>query len=96
VLVVEILFVVYILLCSLLPADTCALYGDGDLAFLECLAILNLLFAGRCLCHPKVVLWVGVNTNVLHGRLDCGGGGGCRHVGGSLCCEHNRASVSSE
>jgi hypothetical protein len=47
VLVFGVLFVGF-LFCfalSLLPADTCALHGDSNLAFLECLAILNLLFA---------------------------------------------------
>jgi hypothetical protein len=82
-----------IILLSCLPANTCALHGDGNLALLECLAVLDLLFARRCLCHPQIVLWVGVDTNVLLGRREGGGGCGGGHVGGRMCFGEEKATM---
>lgn len=81
---------------AVLPANSCALHGDGNLALLECLAALDLLFARRCLRHPQVVLWVGVDANVLRGRRDGGCGcGGRTHFGGVVCVRGEKQQCES-
>jgi hypothetical protein len=63
-----------------LPADTGTLHSDGNLAFLESLAILNLCLGGTRLSHPEIVSRVGEDADVLHGGLEGGGSLGGRHV----------------
>lgn len=63
-----------------LPADPGTLHSDGDLAFLERLAILNLRLGGARLSHPEIVSRVGEDADVLHGGLESGGSLGGRHV----------------
>ena len=63
-----------------LPANTGTLHSDGDLAFLESLAILNLCLGGARLGYPEIVGLVGEDTNVLHGGLEGGGSLGGRHI----------------
>ena len=62
------------------PADPGTLHSDGDLAFLERLAILNLRLGGARLSHPEIVSRVGEDADVLHGGLQSGGSLGGRHV----------------
>jgi hypothetical protein len=64
----------------ILPADTGTLHSDGNLAFLESLAILNFCLGGTRLSHPEIVSRVGEDADVLHGGLEGGGRLGGRHV----------------
>ena len=63
-----------------LPADAGAFDGYCDLAGLQALAFLDLLFAWGCLTDPQVVCWVGVDADVGFRRRYGGGCGGGRHV----------------
>ena len=90
------LILVFFYVLCFLPADTSALDSDCDLTLRETLASLDLLFTGLCLGDPEVVGRVGVNTNVLHGRLERGGSCGGRHLDGGGSFATTRGFDSSE